>query len=334
MRFLIVGLGSMGKRRVRNLKRLGFTDITGFDPRADRRAEAEEKYVIKTVGDWAAAESMEVDAWVISTPPDTHLDYGFKALDRGRHFFCEANVTDPRGHEMIRRLKETGKVGAPSSTLRYFAGPRKMKELLEAGVIGKPLSFTYQSGQYLPDWHPWESYKDFYVSKRDTGACREIVPFELSWMVDMLGPVDSLMCMKDKLTDLECDIDDVYQLLLRFKSGMIGHLVVDVVSRPAFRIFRINGSEGSMEWNHATNSVRLWTPTGKANAYEEQVFSFDSVRVEADYIHSDEPYEREMADFAVAVKGERPWPFSFEKDEAVLELLLRAEKSNEQGIRA
>ena len=40
MKFLIVGLGSMGKRRVRNLQRLGMTDITGFDPRADRRDEA------------------------------------------------------------------------------------------------------------------------------------------------------------------------------------------------------------------------------------------------------------------------------------------------------
>jgi len=334
MRFLIVGLGSMGKRRVRNLKHLGFTDITGYDPRADRRAEAEEKYGIKTEGDWATAEALPVDAWVISTPPDTHLDYGFKALDQGRHFFCEANVTDPRGEEMIRRLKQCGKVGAPSSTLRYFAGPRKMKELLDAGAIGKPLSFTYQSGQYLPDWHPWESYKDFYVSKRHTGACREIVPFELSWMVDMLGPVASLMCMKDKVTDLDCDIDDVYQLLLRFESGMIGHLMVDVVARPAFRIFRINGSEGSIEWNHATNSVRLWTPTGTANAYKEEVFSFDVVRVESGYIHSDEPYEREMADFAAAIKGERPWPFSFEADERVADLLLRAEKSSDEGVRA
>lgn len=334
MRFLVVGLGSMGKRRVRNLLQLGITDITGFDPRADRRAEAEEKYAIKTEGDWATAEQLPVDAWIISTPPETHLTYGFKALDRGCHFFCEANVTDPRGHEMVERLKVGKLVGAPSSTMRYFDGPMKMKELLDGGAIGKPLSFTYHSGQYLPDWHPWESYKDFYVSRRDTGACREIVPFELSWMVDMLGPVDTLMAMRDKVTDLDCDIDDVYHLLLRFKSGMLGHLLVDVVSRPAFRLFRINGSEGSLDWNHATNSVRLWTPSGRANDYNETVFNFDMVRQEAGYIHSDQPYEREIADFLAAIKSERPWPFSFEKDEAVLELLVRAEKSSDQGVRA
>ena len=142
------------------------------------------------------------------------------------------------------------------------------------------------------------------------------------------------MAMRDKVTDLDCDIDDVYHLLLRFKSGMLGHLLVDVVSRPAFRLFRINGSEGSLDWNHATNSVRLWTPSGRANDYNETVFNFDMVRQEAGYIHSDQPYEREIADFLAAIKSERPWPFSFEKDEAVLELLVRAEKSSDQGVRA
>ena len=55
--------------------------------------------------------------------------------------------------------------------MRYYFGPRRIKELLKAGAVGRPLTFTYQSGQYLPDWHPWESYKEFYVSKRETGAC-------------------------------------------------------------------------------------------------------------------------------------------------------------------
>jgi threonine dehydrogenase-like Zn-dependent dehydrogenase len=42
--FLVVGLGSMGKRRIRNLKSLGYNDIVGFDKRADRRQEAKKLY--------------------------------------------------------------------------------------------------------------------------------------------------------------------------------------------------------------------------------------------------------------------------------------------------
>ena len=50
MNFLIIGLGSMGKRRVRNLQALGYRNIIGFDMREDRRKEAKEKYGIQTVG--------------------------------------------------------------------------------------------------------------------------------------------------------------------------------------------------------------------------------------------------------------------------------------------
>ena len=49
LRFFIVGLGSMGKRRIRNLQANGEKDIVGFDIRPDRNAEAKEKYGIKTV---------------------------------------------------------------------------------------------------------------------------------------------------------------------------------------------------------------------------------------------------------------------------------------------
>ncbi len=327
MKFLIVGLGSMGKRRVRNLQRLGHGDIVGFDPREDRRAETADKYGIETIADWSKAKDGGADAWIISTPPDTHIDYGFDAIDNGAAFFTEANVTDDRAPEMIARLKSSGSVGAPSCTFRYYAGPCLIKQLLADGKIGKPLMFTYHCGQYLPDWHPWESYKDFYVSKRETGACREIVPFELCWITDLLGDVQTVTCLKGKVSDLDADIDDVYQLLMRVGDGISGHLVVDVIARPAVRTFRLSGSEGTIEWDHSINTVRLWTA---ANG-EWETFDLGAGTVEDGYIHAEEPYVDEMADFVAAVKGEKPWQYTYEDDEAVLDLLVRAERSNDTG---
>jgi predicted dehydrogenase len=327
MKFLIVGLGSMGKRRIRNLLHLGHTEIVGYDPREDRCNETCETLGIKAVSDWGVAQETDADAWVISTPPDTHMEYGFAALDREISFFTEASVTDDRAPEMVRRLVESDAIGAPSCTFRYYAGPRKIKQLLGDGKIGRPLMFTYHSGQYLPDWHPWESYKDFYVSKRETGACREIVPFELCWLVDILGELNKLTCLKDKVSDLDTDIDDVYQLLLGFEDGISGHLVVDVIARPAVRVFRLCGTEGTVEWDHTANTIRLWT----AETGDWEIIKLGRGTVEAGYIHAEEPYIDEMADFVAAVKGEKIWQYSYEDDEKILDFLIRAELSSDTG---
>ena len=75
MKYLIVGLGSMGKRRIRNLQYLDETDVIGFDLRKDRRKESEEKYHIKTYATIEQAMNQDPDALIISTPPDHHLEY-------------------------------------------------------------------------------------------------------------------------------------------------------------------------------------------------------------------------------------------------------------------
>ena len=73
MKFLVIGLGSMGKRRIRCLQALGYDDITGYDTREDRRAEAKEKYgvhVLQRCDDIDKA----FDAVIVSVPPDRHLE--------------------------------------------------------------------------------------------------------------------------------------------------------------------------------------------------------------------------------------------------------------------
>jgi predicted dehydrogenase len=327
MKFLVIGLGSMGRRRIRCLQRLGFKDLIGFDPKESRRIEAREKHGIVTADDWALVRSTPVDAWIISTPPDTHVAYGLEATERNTAFFAEAGVPDLQTGELIARLKKSGVTGAPSCTMRYYPGPRRIKQLVAGAAVGRPLAFTYQVGQYLPDWHPWESYKEFYVSKRATGACREIVPFELAWLIDIFGPVGRLSCLKGRVSDLDADIDDVYQILLRFERNLIGHLMVDVVARPAVRVFRLVGTVGTLEWDHASGRLRVYDAQSKS--WSEENFDFGTV--EPGYIHADEPYVAELADFIAAVRGEKPWPFSFDEDERILDLLVRAETSDHSG---
>src|SRR5262249_17571988 len=119
MKFLIAGLGSMGRRRARNLIALNAGEVTGFDPREDRRSEVAQSYGISDFGDFREALERKPDALIISTPPDRHMQYMCAAMEAGIHFFCEASVVDEGIASLIPRCEAKGIVAAPSATLRF-----------------------------------------------------------------------------------------------------------------------------------------------------------------------------------------------------------------------
>jgi predicted dehydrogenase len=324
MNFLIVGLGSMGKRRVRNLMALGYDSksIAGFDIRSDRRAEAESLYSISSFGKFTdAIRDFSPHAILISTYPNYHMDYAEPALDLGIHCFIEASVTElDRIKNLCEKLKDRPIVIAPSNTMRYYPGPSLIREIIKKQFVGRPLSLNYHTGQYLPDWHPWEKIEDFYVSRRETGGAREIVPFELAWINEIFGDPKPLCCVKDKLADFKADIDDIYHCSLRYPGGMLANITIDVISRPkATRYFTVLGSAGKIVFDGDKNIVRYL----QVSASDWVEISLDSGRVEDGYINPEEPYIAELRDFISAVekRDRNLFPNTLEKDIKVLSLL-------------
>ncbi|MFA6314402.1 MAG: Gfo/Idh/MocA family oxidoreductase [Sterolibacterium sp.] len=327
MKVLIIGLGSMGKRRIRNLQALGVDTIAGFDIREDRRVEAAQKYGISVYSDFATASKVfHPDALVISTSPEHHMTYAWAGFERGLSCFIEASVLDAeRILELHKRVEGTRLLMAPSCTMRHYPGPKKIKELIKMGIIGRPLNVNYQTGQYLPDWHPWEHIEEFYVSRKETGGCREIVPFELTWLNDILGKPEPVACTKAKLTDMNADIDDIYHCLLRYPGGVLANVTVEVISRPrTTREFRVLGTEGAIVFSADANHVRYVNISNP----EWVLFDLGGGTVEAGYINPEEPYIAEMKDFVEAVRqGDKSlYPNTLHDDYDVLQVLCQLEE--------
>jgi predicted dehydrogenase len=208
--------------------------------------------------------------------------------------------------------------------MRFHPAVRVIKERLAAGAIGRPLAFTHHVGQYLPDWHPWEDYRTFYGARRETGAAREIVPFELNWLTGLFGGIASVACLRGKLSALDADIDDIYSTLLEFEGGIFGSMVVDAISRPALRKARIVGEEGTLEWDWAARKVTEW----RAADPEWREFA-DPPPVEGPggaWV-AENMYIDEMGAFLEAVEhGADRYPFSVEQDYELLGVLLELER--------
>jgi predicted dehydrogenase len=322
MNILLLGLGSMGKRRVRCLKSLGYENIVGFDLRADRREEVKSKYGVQVIGNISRAVLDDTDAIVISTPPDKHTECIKLAVENKKPAFVEASVL-LEGLEKLNRLaKKRGIILAPSCTMRFHPAVKDIKNIVTSGQYGRVTNFSYHSGQYLPDWHPWENLKDFYAGKKETGGCREIVPFELTWIVDVVGFPKAVSGFYGKTVNMGADIDDTYLMALDFGKAY-GNLTVDVTSRYATRSLILNMERGQILWRWDENVVKLYDAAIQrwVHYYYPQgqtVEGYNKNITEGMYIE-------EIKSFISAVEGKASFPNSLDDDIRVLKLLYKLE---------
>lgn len=327
MKILVVGLGSMGKRRIRNLFANNQNDICGIDVRADRREEAASKYQIPTYESIEEATQLHsFDALVISVPPDKHMHYVDFALHHEMHCFIEASVVDEQMQDVLQQNRDHRVKICPSCTLRFHPAIKAIHKLIQEEKIGKISNFSYHSGQYLPDWHPWESITEFYVSNPATGGGREIVPFELTWLNWVFGDIAAVKGFYNKTIALPAAIDDTYVAAIQYQSGVLGTLVVDVVSRCAVRRLVINGEKGQITWDwndkyivwydaQSARSIQIGNPAGKAaEGYHANIV--------------EEMYIEEIEAFLQAISGKGDFPNSLEEDYKLLQYLYELERSD------
>ncbi|MEW5802149.1 MAG: Gfo/Idh/MocA family oxidoreductase [bacterium] len=318
MRFLVVGLGSLGKRRIRNLKYLQSGTIIGCDPRLDRRDETSQRYRIQTFENFNEAMNQDPEILIISASPNLRLHYALEAAAANKHFFAEACPQDEQMTELVTMLQGKKIVAAPSCTLCFYPGPKKVKNLLLKGTIGQPLSFTYHSGQYLPGWHPAEDFWPFSDSPQSPEAYREILPFELVWLSILFGSIESVSTFKGKVGNSEVDMCDApHRWLLRFESGTTGYLLLDMTSRAPIQRMHLTGEEGHIEWDNREQLIRIYSGENCLKQTEPLIRGC----VENMYIKPEEPYVDELRSFLEAIYGIAPFPHTFKKHQEILTLV-------------
>ena len=332
MKFLIIGLGSMGKRRIRCLKELGINDLFGFDLREDRINESEKKYGIKCFNDYETAlKDVSPNALIISVPPDKHHIYVKSAIKKSIHFFVEASVVDVGIKEAIKELKNKKIVAAPSATLYFHPAIHIISEIVKSGELGIISNVLLHSGQYLPDWHTYEPVSDYYVSNKATGGGREIVPFELSWFTRIFGMPDKIAGNFRKTIDIKGaeKIDDTYNILLDYKA-FLAVVTVDVVSRFATRRLLINGSEKQLCWSWDENRVKIYDPIKE----KWDIRNYEMKDAENGYNNNigENMYIDEIRNFIDAINGTDNFFNTLEKDLNILKLLYKAEQSDNESV--
>ena len=321
MRFVVVGLGSMGRRRIRLLKQISDSyEIIGVDSNSERCIQAEKELAIKAASDLdIVLDTYKPDGVIVSTSPLSHGTIINKSLKAEANVFTEINLIDDMYDENIMLAKDKNKVLFLSSTFLYRS---EIDYIYQKVSMNKDnLNYNYHVGQYLPDWHPWESINNYFVGEKKTNGCRELFAIELPWIIRVFGDIESYEVLSSKNTGLSVQYNDNYLLLIKHKNGNKGILAVDVVSRKAVRNLEIYGENLYLTWDGTPSGLNVYNYEKKVdeniNLYTDNV---DKQEGYAAFV-IENAYKNELETFIDMINGRDAARHTFEEDYKILSMI-------------
>lgn len=263
MRLLIVSLGNIGRRHLRNIHQIDPTaEITIWHQHTRRDDSSNdapgEPSIVYRLEDALAAKA---DAALITSPAKMHVESAIALARSDVHLFIEKPLSNTLAgiEELLGLCRDRKLVLMVGYNFRFYSPMQMMREALGAGRIGKILAVRAEAGQYLPDWRPGYDYRTSVSAKRELGGGVLLeLSHELDYLRWLIGDVESVSCQTGRLSDLDIDVEDTAEIVLTFECGAIGSVHLDMIQRVPTRTCRVIGSEGTLVWDGMDHSVRLY----------------------------------------------------------------------------
>jgi predicted dehydrogenase len=266
MKILIAGLGSIGRRHLKNLLALGENDIILYRTHRSTLPDEDLKPFPVETNLQDALSRHRPDAVIVSNPTALHLDVAIPAAEAGCHLLLEKPVSHTlEGIDELRAAVERNQVRVlVGFQFRFHPALQRAKKLIEEQAIGKILSFRAHWGEYLPNWHPWEDYRQGYAARAELGGgVARTLSHPLDYLHMLLGDAESVWAFASN-RNLNLEVEDSVEIGLRLKSGAAGTVHLDYNQRPPSHHLEIIGSEGTLRWDNADGVLHLYRAKNEA----------------------------------------------------------------------
>ncbi len=333
----IIGCGDISQAYFNATRKLDALEITACASRtmASARAKAEANGVAAVTDDELLADP-EIQIVLNLTTPQAHTEINLKALNAGKHVYCEKPfaVTREEAQQVLTLAQEKGlRVGSAPDTF-LGGGLQTCRKLIDEGVIGRPVAGTaFVMCHGHESWHPNPGF--YYLN--GGGPLLDLGPYYLTALVHLLGPVKRVAAICSRAFDerratsesasgqiLPVEVNTHTAGTLEFCNGAVITLVMSFdVWKSNSRLIEIHGTEGSLQVpdpNMFSGPVSLFKDGMKG--WEEQPLTHG---------YTENMRSIGAADMACAIQSGRPHRCSAEMAFHVLDVMHAFDESSERG---
>ncbi len=202
----------------------------------------------------------DVNAVYIATPPGSHAEYAIEVMRAGKPVYVEKPMADDylKCREMIRVSEETKVPLFIAYYRRLLPGFVKIKEAIDAGVIGKPVFFQIKFFQ-PPKPEDFKSPLPWRVITEISGGgyIYDMGSHQLDFIDHLLGPLQSVKALTANQKNLY-QPEDFVSAGFTGQNGIVGNAVWNFAAP-------VHSTEDSIEITGEKGSIKFscfgFTPT-------------------------------------------------------------------------
>ena len=339
MKALFCGLGSLGQRHVRNLRTLLGDAVEILAYRQRRRAlvlsdtmtirpgaELESTYGIRSFDSLDAALDERPDVVFVTNPNTLHLPVALAAARAGCHLFIEKPLSHSLNgvDELIELVESQRLVAFVGYQFRFHPGLQLLKRVLCEGQLGQVVAAHIVNGEYLPDWHQYEDYRDTHAARAELGGgSLRIQTHEFDYATWLLGMPKQVYAVGGHLSRLEVDVEDSVSVLMACEQDgrpVPVHVHLDYLQRPPQRTCEIVGDGGRVRYDYYAKQVEH-SDTATRTVVVERFDAFDRCQL----------FRDELRHFLACVRGEERPVVDLREGARSLRVALAAAESLRTG---
>ena len=271
-KILFLGLGGAGQRHMRIMSELlpqgtqllayrstSATPLLNQDFSVNPGANLQEKYSLQLKGSLGEAFAEEPDLVVISNPTACHRESLFEALSHQ----CDIFVEKPWGvsldgfQQFRQKVRDSGRKFHISFQRRFHPHMRIVKELIESGELGNPVSGRFWVFSNVRAWHPYEDWRKLYAVRKSLGGgvlLTEIHEIDLiNWF---FGLPEAVFAAGGNWSGEEIDVEDTALMNLLYEDFAIS-INMAFLHHPPSRGFHICFTHGDIKWQEHDNILEI-----------------------------------------------------------------------------
>ena len=310
-RFLVIGTGSIGRRHINNISKLGY------------RCDAVSRTGKKKINDLPSSVRLvtlrenedlnNYDAVILATATSEHVELAIEFAKKQKSLFIEKPLSHSLGRvdELRRLARKYRLVVEVGFMLRTHPDLKLIKRLIDENALGQVHYCRAVVGHDLRQWRKGSNHKESYSAKRGKGGG---VLLDLSHEIDMLcwlfGLPTHAFGMESFDKSLGIETESCLHAQLRFAGNVLAQVSLDYLRRDYSRNLEIVCSRGTLIWDYVTSQVSiiaegdvLENRVPKKLHFDRNEMFMNQMRIFASRIKSNE--EPAVCDLDEAIKSQK-----------------------------